>query len=40
MHTDPLHPWSGIDMHFLKVEQDVFHASTKVVIGNWSMALF
>ncbi|KAK1643266.1 hypothetical protein QYE76_061071 [Lolium multiflorum] len=39
MHTDPLRPWRGMDMHFSKTELDIFAASTFSVVGNGESTL-
>jgi hypothetical protein len=36
----PLRPWRGPDMHFSKMELDVFTVSTSMVVGNGESALF
>jgi hypothetical protein len=40
MRTDPLRPWRGLDMHFSRVERQIFDASTFMVLGDGASALF
>jgi hypothetical protein len=40
MHTYPLQPWRGLDMQFSRSERDIFFASTVMVVGDGSSALF
>jgi hypothetical protein len=40
MRTDPLRPWRGLDMHFSRSEHDIFFASTVMMVGDGSSALF
>ncbi|XP_071677025.1 uncharacterized protein [Lolium perenne] len=40
MRTDPLRPWRGLDIQFSRSERDIFFASTVMVVGDGSSALF
>jgi hypothetical protein len=40
MRTDPLQPWRGFDMHFSKEERQIFDASSFMMLGDGSSALF